>query len=136
VFVVGDYSRLTPAASGAGDNGVSTDDFFVRLYNFGLGDMLYIDNRGDNTDVSMSRANLTTFTGSSTDTLSGADTRWKGISFAGILTDDTTGGGLGGRINLSLATSTDTPSDHTVSVTYANLSTLLGTDIANIFAVL
>ncbi len=142
VFVVADYSRATPPTSGPGDNGVATDDFFVRLYNFGSGDMLYIDNLGDNSDASLDRAGLTTFTGSSTGTLSGAGTRWKGITFAGIVVGDgsaagdTTGGGLGSTIRLSLEASADTPSDHTVSVTYANLPTLLGTDIGNIFAVL
>ena len=142
VFVAADYSRATPPTSGAGDNGVATDDFFVRLYNFGLGDMLYIDTLGDNEDVSQARAELTTFSGSSTDTLSGAGTKWKGITFAGIVVGDgsaagdTSGGRLGSTIRLSLEASGDTPSDHTVSVTYSTLPTLLGTDIGNIFAVL
>lgn len=142
VFVAADYSRTTPPTSGDGDNGVATDEFFVRLYNFGIGDMIYIDTLGDNNDASLSRANLTDMRGSQTDALSGTGTRWKDINFAGILVGDgsaagdTTGGGLGGKIRLSLEASADTPSDHTVSVTYANLPTLLGTDIGNIFAVL
>jgi hypothetical protein len=138
-YVATDYSSYVPPASGPGDTGIATDDFFVRLYNFGLGDLLYVDTHGNNTDVSMTRANLTTFTGSGTDTLSGAGTRWKGISFTGITSPestDTTGGGLGGNIRLSLEPSADTPSDSTVAVTYATLPTLLGTTTDNVYVVL
>jgi hypothetical protein len=145
VFVAADYSRDTPPGSG---DGVATDEFFVRLYNFGLGDMIYIDTLGDNSDASLSRANETLFSGAASgtqpgaDTLSGTGTKWKGITFAGILVGDgsaagdTSGGGMGSTIRLSLEPSGDTPSDHTVAVTYANLPTLLGTDIGNIYAVL
>jgi hypothetical protein len=138
-FVITDYSKYLPAAFGPGDDAVATDDFNVRLYNFGLGDMLYIDTHGDNTDVSLARSSLSTFVNSGLDTLSGPGTRWKGISYAGILTQDAadvTGGGLGGEIQLSLAPSADTPSDSTVAVRYDTLAGLLGTDINNIYAIL
>lgn len=128
VFVFKDYDRA-PADAAATNPGITTDDFFVRLFNFGYGDLLYVDSKTADTNL----VNLTTFTGSGTDTLSGAGTRWKGIVTAGTSvttgTETTNGGALGGKIQISLLPSTDVPSDHTVAVTYSTLHTLLSSDV-------
>jgi hypothetical protein len=127
VFVFADYDRVTPNGNSAGDDGIGTGDFYVRLYNFGLGDMIYIDTLGANTDQSSVREQHINFSGGGTFTPSGGVlSTWTGINFVAA------GEALGGTIELSLASP-----NNNQAFDYSSLATVLGaTNISTVFAVL
>jgi hypothetical protein len=97
-LVAKDYSS---AGGSPGNDGVITGDFYVAANNFGVGDLIYIDNQGG-------AANDLTQTG-----IIATNTPPSLVQFAGT--------GLGGFVDISIAGSTATFD------TVAQLKTLLGT---------